>query len=258
MNLLDQANTMIVVEKVKPDEAYNLAAQRFVRIYFYQPILTSEVDAIGALRLFEAIRMFKLNTKLNKTSTSEMYVKVLEIPRTEKTPFYPRSPYDVAKLFGHWILVNCRESFDMLACSGILFNYESPLRGVEFVIRKITYHLTRIKYGLQDKLIFGNLDARKDWGYAKEYVEGMRLMFQQEEPDDYALATSETHTVREFVEKSAEVAGFDIQWKGEGVNTKGIDRKSGKVIIEVSPEFYRPVVVDILIGNPKKAEEKLG
>ncbi|ACO04626.1 MAG TPA: GDP-mannose 4,6-dehydratase [Persephonella sp.] len=258
MDLLELTNIMRVIEKIKPDEVYNLAAQSFVGVSFDQPILTSEIDAMGVLRLLEAIRMFKPDTKFYQASTSEMFGKVQEIPQTEKTPFYPRSPYGVAKLFGHWITVNYRESFNMFACSGILFNHESPLRGVEFVTRKITYHLARIKYGLQDKLILGNLDAKRDWGYAKEYVEGMWLMLQQEEPDDYVLATGETHTVREFVEKAAAAAGFDIVWKGEGVNTKGIDRKSNKVIVEVSPEFYRPAEVDILIGNPKKAEEKLG
>ncbi|WP_457623727.1 GDP-mannose 4,6-dehydratase [Persephonella sp.] len=258
MDLLELTNIMRVIEKIKPDEVYNLAAQSFVGVSFDQPILTSEIDAMGVLRLLEAIRMFKPDTKFYQASTSEMFGKVQEIPQTEKTPFYPRSPYGVAKLFGHWITVNYRESFNMFACSGILFNHESPLRGVEFVTRKITYHLARIKYGLQDKLILGNLDAKRDWGYAKEYVEGMWLMLQQEEPDDYVLATGETHTVREFVEKAAAAAGFDIVWEGEGVNTKGIDRKSNKVIVEVSPEFYRPAEVDILIGNPKKAEEKLG
>jgi len=258
MDLLELTNIMRVIEKIQPDEVYNLAAQSFVGVSFEQPILTSEVDAMGVLRLLEAIRTLKPDTKFYQASTSEMFGKVQEIPQTEKTPFYPRSPYGVAKLFGHWITVNYRESFNIFACSGILFNHESPLRGVEFVTRKITYSLARIKYGLQDRLVLGNLDAKRDWGYAPEYVEGMWLMLQQEEPDDYVLATGETHTVREFVEKAAEVAGFDIEWEGEGVDTKGIDRKSGKVIVEVSPEFYRPAEVDILIGNPEKARKKLG
>jgi GDPmannose 4,6-dehydratase len=201
------------------------------------PILTVEVDAIGVIRLLEAIRTYKPDAKFYQASTSEMFRKVQEIPQTEKTPFYPRSPYGVAKLFGHWITVNYRESFNMFACSGILFNHESPLRGLEFVTRKITYSLARIKYGLQEKLILGNLDAKRDWGYAAEYVEAMWLMLQQDEPDDYVIATGETHTVREFVERAAEVAGFKIEWEGEGVNTKGIDVKSGKVIVEVSPQF---------------------
>ena len=258
MDLLELTNIMRAIEKVKPDEVYNLAAQSFVQASFEQPILTAEVDAIGVLRILEALRVLKPDAKFYQASTSEMFGKVQEIPQTEKTPFYPRSPYGVAKLFGHWITVNYRESYGMFACSGILFNHESPLRGVEFVTRKITYSLARIKYGLQDKLILGNLDAKRDWGYAPEYVEAMWLMLQQEEPDDYVIATGETHTVREFVEKAAEVAGFEIEWEGEGVNTKGIDRKSGRIIVEVSPEYYRPAEVDILIGNPEKARKKLG
>ena len=258
MDLLELTNIMRIIEKVQPDEVYNLAAQSFVQASFEQPILTAEVDAMGVLRLLEAIRQIKPDTKFYQASTSEMFGKVQEIPQTEKTPFYPRSPYGVAKLFGHWITVNYRESFNIFACSGILFNHESPLRGLEFVTRKITHTLARIKYGLQDKLILGNLEAKRDWGYAPEYVEAMWLMLQQPEPDDYVIATGETHTVREFVEKAAQVAGFDIEWEGEGINTKGIDRKSGKIIVEVSPEFYRPAEVDILIGNPQKAKEKLG
>ena len=258
MDLLELTNIMRVIEKVQPDEVYNLAAQSFVGASFEQPILTSEIDAIGVLKILEAIRTLKPDTKFYQASTSEMFGKVQEIPQTEKTPFYPRSPYGVAKLFAHWMTVNYRESFDIFACSGILFNHESPLRGLEFVTRKITYSLAKIKYGLQDKLLLGNLDAKRDWGYAKEYVEGMYLMLQQENPDDYVLATGETHTVREFVEKAAQIAGFDIVWEGEGVNSRGIDRKSGKTIIEVSPDFYRPAEVDLLLGNPKKAEEKLG
>jgi len=258
MDLLELTNIMRVIEKVQPDEVYNLAAQSFVGASFEQPILTSEIDAIGVLKILEAIRTLKPDTKFYQASTSEMFGKVQEIPQTEKTPFYPRSPYGVAKLFAHWMTVNYRESFDIFACSGILFNHESPLRGLEFVTRKITHSLAKIKYGLQDKLLLGNLDAKRDWGYAKEYIEGMYLMLQQENPDDYVLATGETHTVREFVEKAAQIAGFDIVWEGEGVNSRGIDRKSGKTIIEVSPDFYRPAEVDLLLGNPKKAEEKLG
>lgn len=258
MDLLELTNIMRVIEKVQPDEVYNLAAQSFVGVSFEQPILTSEINAMGVVRLLEAIRTIKPDTKFYQASTSEMFGKVQEIPQTEKTPFYPRSPYAVAKLFGHWITVNYRESFGIFACSGILFNHESPLRGLEFVTRKITYGLARIKYGLQDKLVLGNLDAKRDWGYAKEYVEAMYLMLQQNEPDDYVIATGETHTVREFVEKASQIAGFYIEWEGEGINTKGIDRKTGKVIVEVSPEFYRPAEVDILIGNPQKAKQKLG
>lgn len=258
LDLLELTNIIRVIERIQPDEVYNLAAQSFVGVSFEQPILTAEVDAMGVLRLLEAIRIVKPDIKFYQASTSEMFGKVQEIPQTENTPFYPRSPYGVAKLFAHWITVNYRESFNIFACSGILFNHESPLRGLEFVTRKITYGLARIKYGLQDKLVLGNLNAKRDWGYAPEYVEAMWLMLQQPHPDDYVIATGETHTVREFVEKSAQVAGFDIEWEGEGINTKGIDRKTGKVIVEVSPEFYRPAEVDILIGNPAKAKEKLG
>ena len=258
MDLLELTNIIRVIEKYKPDEVYNLAAQSFVGASFEQPILTSEINAIGVLRILEAIRLVNPNIKFYQASTSEMFGKVREIPQDENTPFYPRSPYGVSKLFGHWITVNYREAYGMFACSGILFNHESPLRGLDFVTRKITYNLARIRYGLQDKFYLGNLEAKRDWGYAPEYVEGMWLMLQQPEPDDYVLATGETHSVREFAELAAKIAGFDLVWEGEGVNTKGIDRKTGKVIIEVSPELYRPAEVDILIGNPKKAMEKLG
>jgi len=258
MDLLEFSNIRRVIKQVQPDEVYNLAAQSFVGASFEQPILTSEIDAIGVLRILEILREYKPDAKFYQASTSEMFGKVQEIPQTEKTPFYPRSPYGVAKLFGHWITVNYRESYNMFACSGILFNHESPLRGVEFVTRKITYNLAKIKYGLEEKLVLGNLDAKRDWGYAPEYVEAMWLMLQQPEADDYVIATGETHSIREFVEKAAEVAGFDIVWEGEGINTKGIDRKSGKIIVEVSEKFYRPAEVDLLIGNPSKAKEKLG
>lgn len=258
MDLLELTNIMRTVERVKPDEVYNLAAQSFVGVSFEQPILTSEVDAMGVLRLLEAIRTIKPDTRFYQASTSELYGKVQEIPQTEKTPFYPRSPYGVAKLFGHWMTVNYRESYGMFACSGILFNHESPLRGLEFVTRKITHSVARIKKGLQDKVVLGNLDAKRDWGYAAEYVEGMWLMLQQEEPDDYVLATGETHSVREFVEAAFGAAGYQIEWEGEGVNTTGRDKATGRVLVEVSPEFYRPAEVDILIGNPEKAEKRLG
>ncbi|OAQ20309.1 GDP-mannose 4,6-dehydratase [Thermosulfurimonas dismutans] len=258
MDLLELTNILRVIKEVQPDEVYNLAAQSFVQASFEQPILTAEVDAIGVLRLLEALRFYKSDAKFYQASTSEMFGKVQEVPQKETTPFYPRSPYAVAKLFGHWITVNYRESYNMFACSGILFNHESPLRGLEFVTRKITYTLARIKYGLEDKLILGNLDAKRDWGYAPEYVEVMWLMLQQDTPDDYVIATGETHTVREFVEKAAEIAGFQIEWEGEGINTKGIDKKTGKIIIEVSPKFYRPAEVDILIGDYSKAKTKLG
>jgi len=258
MDLLELTNIYRVIEKISPDEVYNLAAQSFVHASFEMPILTVDIDAVGVLRLLEVLRQLKPDAKFYQASTSEMFGKACETPQSEKTPFYPRSPYGVAKLFGHWITVNYRDSYGMFACSGILFNHESPLRGLEFVTRKITHGLAGIKHGLQDKIVLGNLDAKRDWGYAPEYVEGMWLMLQQEQADDYVLATGETHSVREFVEKAAEFAGFDIQWEGQGVNTKGIDRKSGKVIVEVSSEFYRPAEVDVLVGNPEKAMRKLG
>lgn len=258
MDLLEISNIIDTIRKVQPDEVYNLAAQSFVGASFSQPLLTADVDAMGVLRLLEAIRLYKPDAKFYQASTSEMFGKVQEIPQTEKTPFYPRSPYGVAKLFGHWITVNYRESYDIFACSGILFNHESPLRGVEFITRKVTYSLARIKYGKQDKLLVGNLQAKRDWGYAPEYVKAMWLMLQADTADDYVIATGETHSVREFIEKASQVAGFDLIWEGEGISEKAIDRKTGKVIVEVSPEFFRPAEVDLLIGNPQKAKEKLG
>lgn len=258
MDLLELTNTMRVIEKTMPDEIYNLAAQSFVQASFEQPLLTADINAMGVLRLLEAIRTIKPDTKLYQASTSEMFGKVQEIPQTEITSFYPRSPYGVAKLFSHWMVVNYRESYKMHASSGILFNHESPLRGLEFVTRKITHGVARIKHGLQDKIVLGNLDSKRDWGFAKEYVEGMWLMLQQSVPDDYILASGETYTVREFVEHAFKAAGYDLVWKGEDVNTKGLDKATGKIILEISPEFYRPAEVDILIGNPAKAERKLG
>lgn len=258
MDLLELTNIYKVIEKVEPDEVYNLAAQSFVQASFEIPILTVDVNALGALRLLEVLRCLRPEAKFYQASTSEMFGNAREVPQTEKTPFYPRSPYGAAKLFAHWIAVNYRESYGMFACSGILFNHESPLRGLEFVTRKITHGLARIKYGLQDRLLLGNLDAKRDWGYAPEYVEGMWQMLQHGEPGDYVLATGETHSVREFVEKAAEVAGFDIRWEGKGTETRGVDRRSGKVVVEVSPEFYRPADVGVLVGNPEKAMEKLG
>lgn len=241
-----------------PDEVYNLAAQSFVGVSFEQPILTADIDAIGVLRLLESLRDIKPDTKFYQASTSEMFGKVREIPQTENTPFYPRSPYAVSKVFAHYISVNYREAYNMFTACGILFNHESELRGLEFVTRKTTYAIARIKRGLQDKLVLGNLDSKRDWGYAPEYVYGMYLMLQQNKPDDYVLATGETHTIREFVEKAFEIAGFNIEWSGEGIASKGIDKKTGKVLVEVSKDFYRPSEVELLIGNPQKAKEKLG
>ncbi len=257
MDLLEFENVYRIIEKIQPDEIYNLAAQSFVHTSFEQPILTSEVNAIGVLRLLEIIRTLKPETRFYQASTSEMFGDVQETPQTEKTPFYPRSPYGVSKLFAHWSTVNYRESYNMFACSGILFNHESPLRGLEFITRKITYGIAKIIYGLQEKIVVGNLDAKRDWGYAEEYVQGMWLMLQQDKADDYILSTGETHTVREFIEYAFDCAGFEIRWEGQGAKTKGIDEKTGKTLIEVSPEFYRPAEVDILLGNPSKAKEKL-
>lgn len=257
MDLLELTNIMRTVEKIKPDEVYNLAAQSFVESSFEMPIFTADVDALGVLRILEALRIIKPDAKFYQASSSEMFGKVQEVPQRETTPFHPRSPYGVSKLFGHWITVNYRESYGLFACSGIFFNHESPLRGLEFVTRKITYGLARIKYGLQDKILLGNIDVKRDWGYAPEYVEAMHLILQQPEPDDYVIATGETHSVREFVEKAGEVAGFKIEWEGEEENTRGIDRKTGKLIVEVSKRFYRPAEVEFLIGDPSKAKEKL-
>jgi GDPmannose 4,6-dehydratase len=257
MDLLELTNIRHVISKIMPDEVYNLAAQSFVGVSFEQPILTADIDAIGVLRLLEALRDIKPDAKFYQASTSEMFGKVREIPQTETTPFYPRSPYAVSKVYAHYISVNYREAYNMFTACGILFNHESELRGLEFVTRKTTQAVAQIKYGLTDKLVLGNLDSKRDWGYAPEYVYGMYLMLQQDKPDDYVLATGHTHTIREFVEKAFEIAGFNIEWSGEGVNSKGIDKRTSKVLVEVSKDFYRPSEVDILIGNPKKAKEKL-
>lgn len=258
MDLLELTNIRHVIAEMMPDEVYNLAAQSFVSASFEQPILTADIDAMGVLRLLEALRDIKPDAKFYQASTSEMFGKVREVPQSETTPFYPRSPYAVAKVYAHYISVNYREAYNMFNCCGILFNHESELRGLEFVTRKITYVVANIKNGLQDKLILGNLDSKRDWGYAPEYVYGMWLMLQQDKPDDYVLATGETHTIREFVEKAFAFAGFNIEWSGENENVKGIDKKTGKVLVEVSEKFYRPSEVELLIGNPKKAKEKLG
>lgn len=246
------------LDKYKPDEFYNLAAQSFVGSSWEVPLYTSDIDALGVCRILESIRELVPECRFYQASTSEMFGHVREIPQTELTPFYPRSPYGVAKLYGHWITVNYRESFGLHASSGILFNHESPLRGIEFVTRKITLALSRIAAGEQDMLYLGNMSAKRDWGFAQEYVEGMWRMVQQDEADDYVLATGSTHTVREFVGWAGESLGFDIQWEGEGESEVGIDRKTGKTIVGVDPRFYRPAEVEILIGDPAKAREKLG
>ena len=240
------------------DEVYNLAAQSFVGTSWEQPVATAEIDGIGALNMLEAIRMIKPNAKFYQASTSEMYGLVQAIPQNEDTPFYPRSPYGVAKLYGHWITKNYRESYDMYACSGILFNHESERRGKEFVTRKITDAVARIKFGVQEVLELGNLDAKRDWGHAKDYVRAMWLMLQQDEADDYVIATNETRTVREFVERTFMYVGIEIIWEGSEVNEIGKDKATGKIVVKINPDFFRPAEVDILIGDPIKAETKLG
>ena len=240
------------------DEVYNLAAQSFVGTSWEQPVATAEIDGIGALNMLEAIRMIKPNAKFYQASTSEMYGLVQAIPQNEDTPFYPRSPYGVAKLYGHWITKNYRESYDMYACSGILFNHESERRGKEFVTRKITDAVARIKFGVQEVLELGNLDAKRDWGHAKDYVRAMWLMLQQDEADDYVIATNETRTVREFVERTFMYVGIEIIWEGSEVNEIGKDKATGKIVVKINPDFFRPAEVDILIGDPVKAETKLG
>ena len=240
------------------DEVYNLAAQSFVGTSWEQPVATAEIDGIGALNMLEAIRMIKPTAKFYQASTSEMYGLVQAIPQNEDTPFYPRSPYGVAKLYGHWITKNYRESYDMYACSGILFNHESERRGKEFVTRKITDAVARIKFGVQEVLELGNLDAKRDWGHAKDYVRAMWLMLQQDEADDYVIATNETRTVREFVERAFMYVGIEIIWEGSEVNEIGKDKATGKTVVKINPDFFRPAEVDILIGDPNKAETKLG
>ncbi len=239
------------------DEVYNLAAQSFVATSWEQPLATAEIDAIGVTNMLEAIRNTKPECRFYQASTSEMFGLVQEIPQRETTPFYPRSPYGVAKLYGHWITKNYRESYDMYACSGILFNHESERRGKEFVTRKITDAVARIKQGVQDHLELGNMDSKRDWGHSKDYVMAMWLMLQQEKADDYVIATNETRTVREFVEKSFSHAGIDIVWQGEGINEIGIDKATNKTVVKINPKFFRPAEVDILLGNPEKAEKEL-
>lgn len=257
-DLLDLSSIIRVLKTSKATEVYNLAAQSFVGTSWDQPVLTGEVSGIGVTRMLEAIRLFAPETRFYQASTSEMYGTVQESIQSETTPFYPRSPYGVAKLYGHWITVNYRESFKLHASSGILFNHESPLRGEEFVTRKITSTLAKIKNGSASPLELGNLEAKRDWGFAGDYVRAMHLMLQQQEPDDYVVATGSTHTVREFVEIAAARAGFNLEWSGEAAKTKAIDKKSGIVVVQINPAFYRPAEVDVLIGTPAKAKEKLG
>ncbi len=254
-DLSDGSNLNRILEKVAPDEIYNLGAQSHVRVSFDVPEYTGDIDGLGTLRILDAIRNTKIKTKFYQASSSEMFGKATELPLRETTPFYPRSPYGCAKLYAYWITKNYRESYGLFACNGILFNHESPRRGETFVTRKITRGLSRIKLGKEEKLFLGNLDAKRDWGYAKDYVEGMWAMMQINEPDDFLLATGEAHSVREFVEESAKLLGFDITWTGEGLEEKGTDTKTGKTIIEIDPRYFRPAEVDILIGDAKKAEK---
>ena len=240
------------------DEVYNLAAQSFVATSWEQPLATAEIDAIGVTNMLEAIRVVKPEAHFYQASTSEMFGLVQAIPQCETTPFSPRSPYGVAKLYGHWITKNYRESYNLFACSGILFNHESERRGKEFVTRKITNAVARIKQGVQDCVELGNLDSKRDWGHSKDYVHAMWLMLQQDTPDDYVIATNETRTVREFVDTAFACAGIEIEWSGKGVNETGTDKATGKVVVKVNPEFFRPAEVDILLGDPSKAEKTLG
>ena len=256
-DLTDEGASIRMIQKIEPDELYNLAAQSFVAVSFEQPITTTQITGIGPLNLLEAIRTIKSDVKFYQASTSELFGKVQEVPQSEKTPFYPRSPYASAKLFAHWSTINYRESYDIFACSGILFNHESPLRGKEFVTRKITDAVAQIKFGLKECLELGNLDAKRDWGYAKEYVEGMYLMLQQENPDDYVLATGNAYSVRYFVEIAFKAIDVEVEWKGSGENEKGYD-KSGKLVVKVNPKLYRPAEVDLLIGDPTKSKVGLG
>jgi GDPmannose 4,6-dehydratase len=259
-DLTDSTNLIRIIQEVQPDEIYNLAAQSHVMVSFETPEYTANSDALGTLRILEAIRILGLTqkTKFYQASTSELYGLVQEVPQSETTPFYPRSPYAVAKMYGYWIVKNYREAYGMYACNGILFNHESPIRGETFVTRKITRAAAKISLGLQKKLFLGNLDAQRDWGHAKDYIEGMYLMLQQEKADDYVLATGVTNTVRKFVDLAFGELNISIRWEGEGVNEKGINVATNEVIVEVDPKYFRPTEVELLIGNPAKAERELG
>lgn len=259
-DMTDSTNLIRIVQETQPDEIYNLAAQSHVQVSFETAEYTGNADALGTLRLLEAIRLLGLSkkTRFYQASTSELYGKVQEIPQSETTPFYPRSPYAAAKLYAYWIVVNYREAYGMHASNGILFNHESPLRGETFVTRKITRAVAAIKLGQQDKIYLGNLEAKRDWGHAKDYVEGMWRMLQQDEPDDYVLATGETWSVREFVNAAFAEVDIEIDWSGSGVDEIGKDRKTGKILVEVDPRYFRPTEVELLIGNPAKAKAKLG
>ncbi|MBT4286314.1 MAG: GDP-mannose 4,6-dehydratase [Deltaproteobacteria bacterium] len=257
-DLTDKSSSFRLVERCLPDEIYNLAAQSFVAVSFDQPILTANITGLGAVSLLEAIRVINPKIRYYQASTSEMFGKVQETPQTEKTPFYPRSPYGVAKLYAHWMTINYRESYGIFGTSGILFNHESPLRGLEFVTRKITDAVAKFHLGKLDLLELGNLDAKRDWGYAKEYVEGMYSMLQMDTPGTFLLATGRTESVRDFVTMAFKTIGKEIDWRGKGEDEIGVDTSTGKNLVKVNPKFYRPTEVDFLIGNPEKAKQKLG
>ncbi len=259
-DLTDSTNLIRIIQEVRPDEIYNLAAQSHVAVSFESPEYTANADALGTLRLLEAIRILGLEkqTRFYQASTSEMFGKVQEVPQTEKTAFYPRSPYGVAKVYAYWMCVNYREAYGIFASNGILFNHESPIRGETFVTRKITRAAARIKLGLQDKLYLGNLDAKRDWGHAKDYIDAQWRILQQDEPDDFVIATGEQHSVRELVESAFEEIGIEIEWEGSGVNEIGKNMSSGKEVVAIDPHYFRPTEVDALLGDPSKAHEKLG
>ena len=257
-DMTDSSNLNRIIEKVQPDEIYNLAAQSHVKVSFEVPEYTAEVDGIGVLRFLDAIKETGVKTKFYQASSSEMYGKVQEIPQTEKTPFYPRSPYGIAKQYAFWIVKNYREAYNLFACNGILFNHESPRRGETFVTRKITRAAARIKAGIQDKLYLGNLDAKRDWGYAPEYCEGMWMMLQQDEPEDFVMATGETHTVREFTDLAFKELDMELGWVGKQENEEGVEKKTGKILVEVDPRYYRPTEVELLMGDYSKAKRELG
>jgi len=257
-DMTDIVSLIAAMRQSQADEVYNLAAQSFVATSWEQPILTADVDAMGVTNMLEAIRLVKPTARFYQASTSEMFGLVQETPQTENTPFYPRSPYGVAKLYGHWITKNYRESYGMYACSGILFNHEGERRGKEFVTRKVTDAVARIKLGLQEHVELGNIDAKRDWGHAKDYVKAMWLMLQQEVADDYVVATGETRTIREFVEIAFMQIGMKIKWQGEGDKETGTDEATGRVVVRINPKFYRPAEVELLLGSPEKAETKLG
>ncbi len=257
-DMTDSSNLNRILEKIQPTEIYNLAAQSHVQVSFEVPEYTAEVDAVGTLRILDAIKQTGINSRFYQASTSELYGLVQEVPQTEKTPFYPRSPYAVAKLYAYWAVVNYREAYGIHASNGILFNHESPRRGETFVTRKVTLGVAAVKAGKLPHITMGNIDSKRDWGYAPDYVQMMWMMLQKDQADDYVVATNETHTVREFIEESFKIAGFEIVWEGKSDSEVGKDKKSGKILVKIDPKYYRPTEVELLIGNPLKAKEKLG